>query len=145
MNSGLVAFGILVLIGMFLFGNFFISPQQRNQIQLAKSACGSFLGQLGGALSPDIAESCRQVQGIGQILSLEPFIYMVGFGLLVIGLILPSGKKEVIVKEIIKEPNFEVKKENDLEDKKIKSKVKFCSNCGAKVKGKFCTKCGEPV
>jgi hypothetical protein len=138
-----------MLIGMFFLGNVMITPQQRNQVEIYSSVCGSFWGKLGGALSSEVAENCRQVQIFGQILSLEPLIYITGFALLVIGLIIPSGRKEVIVREVIKEPlekpESMVKKGDEGEEEKIKSKVRFCSNCGAKVKGKYCTKCGEPV
>lgn len=149
MNSGLVALGILALVGMFFIGNIIITPQQRNQVELASGICGSFWGKLGGALSPEVAEECRKAQTAGQILSLEPFIYIVGFGLIVLGLALPSRKKEVqIIREVIKEPVKELEHEPEIKSKKRirkRRKVKYCSNCGAKVRGKFCGKCGRAV
>ena len=146
MNGGLVALGILLLAGMFFVGNIIITPQQRNQVELAGGVCGSFWGKIGGAISPDVAEQCRQAQTFSQILSLEPFAYIIGFILLVVGLAIPSKKKEVI-REIIKErePKPEIEVEKIRKRIAIEPKVKFCSRCGAKIKGKFCTKCGRKV
>jgi hypothetical protein len=132
MNLNLILWGILLLIGMFLIS------------KLAKSACGSFLGKIGGALSPKIAEACEQAQTNGRILSFEPYVYIIGIGLLALGLIFPSGKKKVIVKEIIKTVYKEPKKE-ELKKEPTKRKVKFCRKCGAKVRGKFCKKCGAKL
>ncbi len=126
MNGGLVALGILLLVGMFLVGNIIITPQQRNQVELASGVCGSFLGKIGGAISSDVAEQCRQAQMISQILSLEPFVYIVGFILLVVGLAIPSKKKEVI-REIIKErepePRIEVTEKPKIVKEKERPKI----------------------
>jgi hypothetical protein len=154
MNSGLVALGISILVGMFFLGNIFITPQQKQQLELVSTACnfniwGLPIGQIGQAISPETAEKCEQVKTAKQILSLQPYIYIGGFVLLVLGLALPSGKKEVMVREVVKGPKeieeIKIKKEPKPGVRVVKPKIKFCTNCGAKVKGKFCSNCGKKL
>jgi hypothetical protein len=149
-NGGLVALGVLIIIGMFIFGNVLITPQQKNQIKLASSLCGSPLGAIGGSVSSDVANGCQQVGFLGTILNYELFIYFGGIILLVIGLAIPSGKKEVI-REIVKEkstqkeePEEEIEEESEI---KKPAKFKYCSDCGTKVskKSKFCIECGKEL
>ncbi len=173
MNGGIFTLGILMLIGMFFLSNVYITPQQRNQIELSSSACGSSLGTWAGALSSDVAEQCRTLQNVGQILAVEKYVYLGGFGILVLGLLIPGRKKEVIIREIVREPKeieeAEIETSSEREDtpvpkanlyvcNKCKMKVsendefcpncgnrlnKFCSKCGTKIKGRFCANCGK--
>lgn len=159
-NSSLVVLGLLMIIGMFFFSNVMITPQQRSQIDLADSACGSVFGKIGSAISGQVAEGCQQATTYNQILSLSGPVYLFGFILLLLGLVI-GGKKEVIKERVIERPKVkkqtneepeeeidEVKpkvKESNEEKSKESKKLKFCSNCGAKVKGKFCPDCGEKI
>ena len=150
-NSALMALGILIIIGMFFFTNVLVTPQQRQQIELARSACGFQLfgiplGQIGQALNPEAAQACQQAQTYSQIVSFEMPAYIIGFILIVVGLVI-GGKKKEVIREIIREKSSEKHetKEEEEEPKKKETKVKYCTNCGTKVKGKFCSKCGEPV
>jgi len=154
-NSGLIVLGILMILGIFFFTNIMISPQQRSQIELANKACGSSflgipIGQIGQALSPEIARECRNVSGISQIFSIAPFGYLIGFVLLIAGLAIGGEKKETIVREVVKPMparDYELDKDIDFEEelKSEKKEIKYCRNCGAKVKGKYCSECGERI
>ncbi len=153
MNTGLVIFGIIIIGGMFFLANIYITPQQKQQLELVSSACnfnifGIPIGQIGQSISSDIAQKCEEVRIVKQILSFEPFAYLLGFILFVIGLVI-GGRKEVhIIKEFVKEPEEEL--EEGVEEKSIKSNkkvYKFCSNCGNKINPgeKFCGKCGNKL
>ena len=149
-NMGLVIFGIIVLILTFFITQVMITPQQKQQVELAKQACnfnvfGIPVGQIGQALSPDIASKCEQVQTASLIMTWGWVGYVIGFILLVGGLA-TGGKKEV-VREIIRE-SVKAHKEDVEETPKIsKGKGKFCGNCGEKISSgdKFCPSCGEKV
>ena len=154
-NSGLVVLGILMIFGIFFFTNIMITPQQRSQIEIANSLCGSSflgipLGKIGQAISPETASECNTVGGISQIFSLAPIGYIVGFLLLVIGLAIGGGKKETIIREVVKPvtaKGYDLDEDVDSEEeiKTVKEKVKYCKNCGEKVKGNYCSGCGEKV
>lgn len=90
MNGSLVVLGILMMAGMFFVGHVMITPQERSQIELSNSLCDSPLSSLVGAFSSGVAEECEKVGFLGMALSLEPFIYLIGFVFLVIGLALPK-------------------------------------------------------
>ncbi len=162
-NSSLVVLGLLMIIGMFFFSNVMITPQQRSQIDLANSACGSAFGKIGSAISGQVAEGCQQATIYNQVLSLSGPVYLFGFILLLVGLVI-GGKKEIIRERVVKQPkirqqareeseeeidevNPKVKeaKESNEEKTRESKKLKFCSDCGAKVKGKFCPDCGEKI
>lgn len=153
MNIGLIIFGIFLIVGMFFLANVYITSQQKQQLELVNSVCnfniwGIPVGQLGQAISPDVAQKCEQVRTVKQILSFQPFIYILGFILLVVGLAI-GGKKEVhIIREVIKEPEKEVEETEEKPREKIKKgRYKFCSGCGSKVKAeeKFCGNCGSKL
>jgi len=160
-NSGLLVFGILIIVGIFLFTQIMITPQQRQQIELANKMCGaSFLGipigQMGQSLSPNGAEMCRQVGIYSKIFSLSPIAYIIGFILIVAGLA-SGGKSKEIIKEVIREPMIiekhiekeekrgETEEKNTTVKKEKVSKIKYCPDCGSRVKGRFCPNCGKKV
>jgi|UniRef100_A0A7C3WLZ3 hypothetical protein len=150
MNIGLVIFGIILIGGMFFLANVYITPQQKQQLELISTACnfniwGIPVGQIGQAISSDVAQKCEQVKTVKQILSFQPFVYILGIILLVVGLVI-GGKKEVhVIREVVKEPEEEI--EDGTEEKAKKKGYKFCSECGAKVKAgeKFCGNCGNKL
>jgi hypothetical protein len=161
MKAGLFIFGLIILIGMFVFSNVLITPEQKQQVQLANSLCNANvnvfgfnlpIGQSAQALSPDIAQRCQQVSIVAKILSYEMYIYIVGFVLIVLGLAL-GGSKEV-VREIVKEKREKKpeKPEEETEEKEsekyVKKKgIKYCSECGSsnKISDKFCGSCGKKL
>jgi len=149
MNIGLVILGVLIIGAMFFFSNILITPQQKSQIKIASSLCNSPLGSIGGAISSDVATNCQQIGFLGTIIGYETFIYLAGIVLLVIGVAIPSSKKEVHVIKEVEKPKEETEDELYFEKTETKGKksneYKFCSKCGAKIskKSKFCTKCGE--
>lgn len=147
MQLGLIILGVIVLGVIFFVGNVYITPQQRNQIDLAGSGCESALGKIAGALSSGVAEDCQKIQLAKNVLSFEPFVYIAGAGLLVLGFLIPSGKKEVkIIREIVK-PQIEPEDIEEKIPKHTKKTSKFCGNCGTKVStnSKFCSDCGEKI
>jgi len=154
MNAGLVVLGLILMGGMFFLVNVYITPQQKQQLELVSTACnfniwGIPVGQIGQAISSDVAQKCEQVKTIKQILSLQPFVYILGFILLVAGLV-TGGKKEVqVIREIVKEPEREAEGEmEEMSKEKIKKKgYKFCPVCGSEVKPgeKFCGNCGNKL
>ncbi|MFZ3077103.1 MAG: zinc ribbon domain-containing protein [Candidatus Aenigmatarchaeota archaeon] len=160
MKSGLVVLGILLMLGMFMFSNVLITPQQKQEAQLANSLCNSNVNILGfnipigqsvQSVSPDIAQKCQGASTLSSILSFETPAYLIGFVLLVLGLAL-GGRKEVI-REVVRERNEKVEQEEPEEEEEtpeenVKKKgVKYCSDCGNKIKvgEKFCGSCGKAV
>jgi preprotein translocase subunit SecG len=162
MKAGLFVFGLIILIGMFIFSNVIITPQQKQEVQLANSVCnlnvGLFgfnipIGQAAQALSPEVAQQCNSVSTIAKILSYETYVYIIGFIILILGLAL-GGNKEVI-REVVREksekseeePEEEEEEKEEHKSKKGKSKVKYCSECGSenKIGDKFCENCGKKL
>jgi len=97
MNAGLVVLGVVILIGTFFLTQVMITPQQRQQIELANQLCGANIfgipvGQIGQAASPDVANKCQEASNISQVMDMAPFGYIIGFVLLVAGLAI-GGKK----------------------------------------------------
>lgn len=161
MKAGLVVLGIIFMVGMFLFSNVIITPQQKQEVKLVNSLCnvnvGLFgfdipIGQAAQALSPEATEQCQQYSLISKIISYEMYVYIIGFVILVLGLALGGGGK-TIIREVVKESHEKVEDEEEPEEeteeepkiKKGKLKTKYCSNCGTKLKvgHKFCGKCGK--
>lgn len=152
-KTGLVILGIILLVGTFFLTQVIVTPQQKQQIELVKTACnfnlfGIPVGQIGQAISPDAANTCEQVRMASLIMTWGWIGYLIGFILLVAG-VATGGKKEII-REIIREPakhKEKVKEEGSEETEKPKSKKKgnFCAHCGEKltVADKFCPSCGE--
>lgn len=144
-------FGIILLAGMFFVGNVFITPQQKEQIKWARGACNfPLFGSLSKALSADVANTCRNIETAYKIMQFSPYVYGFGALLFVLGLILPSEKKEVKVIREVPTPITRAEKLEKPEEKvtKVSEKTyKFCGNCGAKVSKniKFCSKCGEKL
>jgi ribosomal protein L40E len=176
MNSGLAALGIIILIGTFFFTEVMITPQQRQQIEIANKMCGASIfgipvGQIGQAVSADAANACKQAGDAYQSMSMAPIGYILGFILLVIGLVAggkkgdsePKSKHKKTVeeekfkcdvcgkiyanqKEAVRcEARHEFEKEPDKKTEILKTK--FCKKCGTKIKEgvKFCTKCGNKL
>jgi len=155
---GLVILGTLLLIGTFYVAEIMITPQQKQQLDLIKQLCniniyGIPLGQIGQALSPNLADQCEQVRITSLVMTWSWAGYVVGFILLVLGLAL--GGSKTIIREVIREPQTFYEKEYEEEpkiikksDKKMKKEtVSFCSNCGKKLSGdeEFCSNCGEKI
>jgi hypothetical protein len=155
-NSGLAALGLFIIVGMFIFTNILVSPQEKAQIGLTNQACGSIFGQIGSAISGQVAEGCQNVQTYSSIASLSTPAYFIGFILLIAGLVTGGRKKTIkeVIKEIpsgknltkeVEEEEESEEPEEEIEEIEEKPKVKFCASCGTKVKGNFCTKCGEEL
>lgn len=109
------------------------------------------------ATIPGIVEKCNQLATLLQILSFEIYIYAFGFLLLVLGLVLGGGKREII-REVVREkahkeeeseeePEEEEQEKEETKSKKGKSKVKYCSECGSEnnTGDKFCKDCGKKL
>jgi heme/copper-type cytochrome/quinol oxidase subunit 1 len=159
MNSLIFLLGFLIVIGTFVVANIIITPEQRNQIEIVNQMCGFNLfgvplGKIGQAVNPEIAQQYQQIGILGKFFSVTPYLYAVGFVLIIVGLVLGQKTKEVVkVKEkpvsVSKEEPEEVEEEEDTEPetKKASKKAKFCIECGNKLKpeDKFCGKCGTEV
>ena len=138
-KSSLVILGILIIVGLFLFTNVLITPQQKTQINWAKGACNfPLFGSLAKGLSGEVANRCAQYEVLYKIFQFSPYIYGIGGILLFFGLI-AGGRRERIVEKVI----YVDRKRK--ENKKEKPAPKHCPNCGTKIKAKYCNKCGKKV
>lgn len=143
------------MIGMFVFSNFIITAEQKQQVRTADQLCnfdfslfGISVSDVVKTASPEIAQQCEEAAQIKQILSYEIYAYAIGFILVVLGLALGNGGGNV--REIIREvPKIEHKGDDEEEETKPikKTKVKYCPKCGNRVKRgeKFCGSCGKKV
>lgn len=87
MNVSIIALGVAIILVTFVMLNFVITPQMRNQIGLSSEFCGSFFGQIGGALSPSYAQSCQTEQTKNTLISLEGLIYLAGVIVIIYGFV----------------------------------------------------------
>ncbi|MCK4730039.1 MAG: zinc ribbon domain-containing protein [Candidatus Aenigmarchaeota archaeon] len=152
--------GIIFFVGTFYITQIMISPQEKQQVELANQICnfdiyGIPLGQIGQAISPEAAGKCEEIKTISMVITWGWLGYVMGLFLLVVGLV-TGGRKEII-REIIREPvNYskteekeylDEEEDEELDDKENIKKIKYCASCGKKLsKGeKFCPKCGEKI
>jgi hypothetical protein len=154
MNIGLIIFGVIIMAVMFYLTNYYITPQQKQQLELIDTACnfnawGIPIGQIGQAISPDIAQKCEEVKTAKQILSFQPYVYGFGGLMIILGLV-TGGKREVhVIREVERPRHRESEDESEEEEAEEKPKKgsKFCSKCGNRIKigEKFCGSCGAKV
>ena len=140
MKPELVGFGILIMFVMFVFGSTVPSEMRIYRTQI-EATCGSPVA----AMFPEAAEYCMKMQSFQGIMSIEPYAYVGGFVLLILGLILPSGKKEI--REVAREPLREAIATDVIVcpecGEENKTTAKFCDGCGELLRR--CSVCGEPV
>lgn len=92
-RGGLIAIGIIIIVGIYFFTNIIYTPQQGAQLKIAKAACDSTLGAMSGALSSSIAKDCQQVRIFATIFEFAPLLYLLGGILFLVGLAVPSKNK----------------------------------------------------
>ena len=151
---GVVILGVIVLVGTYYVLNIYITPQQKQQLALAQVACnanigGIPLGQIGQMVSSEAAQACSQAATLSQILSVGPIGYLVGAGLVILGLVIGNGKKrkKVVYEEEEEEPEeeeAEVEEEPEETEQIVKVRCKKCKTLNEE-EAKFCKKCGKKL
>jgi len=117
----LLILGLMILLFTFGFSSS-ISAQQRGLLQIAGGACNSPLGTIGSALSATIAQDCQKISNINLLLSLVPVAYILGGLLFLLGLVIPSHKRNLknAQQQIMPEDSNKVKEDEALRQLKLR-------------------------
>lgn len=172
-NWGVVAIGIIIILGTFYATEIYITHEQKEQLKAAQAWCNTRVEVMGitipiGQLAVDNllplfksgTPNCEQINTLSTQLSYAWLGYVAGFLLLLVGLVI--GGQNTVIREIVREPvhhtrssghsrsveeSEESNEEEPEEQIKPAKKANFCGKCGTKLQGheKYCHKCGVKV